>query len=139
MHRSRPLLLVEDDQIDARTVKRALLDLKVQDAVVHMPNGEEALTYLRSDINEQPCLILLDLNMPKMGGIEFLKEVKKDPTFRRIPIVVLTTSNEDRDVWGTFEHSVAGYMVKPIDYQQFVETIRTVVEYWALSVVPAAI
>lgn len=139
MHRSRPLLLVEDDQIDARTVKRALLDLKVQDAVVHMPNGEEALTYLRSDINEQPCLILLDLNMPKMGGIEFLKEVKKDPTFRRIPIVVLTTSNEDRDVWGTFEHSVAGYMVKPIDYQQFVETIRTGIEYWALSVVPAAI
>jgi CheY-like chemotaxis protein len=139
MHRSRPLLLVEDDQIDARTVKRALLDLKVQDAVVHMPNGEEALTYLRSGINEQPCLILLDLNMPKMGGIEFLKEVKKDPTFRRIPIVVLTTSNEDRDVWGTFEHSVAGYMVKPIDYQQFVETIRTVVEYWALSVVPSAV
>jgi CheY-like chemotaxis protein len=139
MHRSRPLLLVEDDQIDARTVKRALLDLKVQDAVVHMPNGEEALTYLRSGINEQPCLILLDLNMPKMGGIEFLKEVKKDPTLRRIPIVVLTTSNEDRDVWGTFEHSVAGYMVKPIDYQKFVETIRTVVEYWALSVVPTAV
>jgi CheY-like chemotaxis protein len=139
MHRSRPLLLIEDDQVDARTVKRALLELKIQDAVVHMPNGEEALTYLRSGINEQPCLILLDLNMPKMGGIEFLREVKQDSTLRRIPIVVLTTSNEDRDVWGTFEHSVAGYMVKPIDYQKFVETIRTVVEYWALSVVPMAV
>ena len=139
MHRSRPLLLVEDDQVDARTVKRALTELNIQDSVVHMPNGEEALAYLRSGVNEQPCLILLDLNMPKMNGIEFLREVKKDPSLRRIPIVVLTTSNEDRDVWGTFEHSVAGYMVKPIDYKEFVETIHTITEYWSLSVVPAGI
>jgi CheY-like chemotaxis protein len=139
MHRSRPLLLVEDDQVDARTVKRALVELNIQDSVVHMPNGEEALAYLRSSVNEHPCLILLDLNMPKMNGIEFLKEVKKDPSLRRIPIVVLTTSKEDRDVWGTFEHSVAGYMVKPIDYKKFVETIHTITKYWSLSVVPAGI
>ena len=139
MHRSRPLLLVEDDQVDARTVKRALVELNIQDSVVHMPNGEEALAYLRSGVNEHPCLILLDLNMPKMNGIEFLKEVKKDPSLRRIPIVVLTTSKEDRDVWGTFEHSVAGYMVKPIDYKKFVETIHTITEYWSLSVVPAGV
>jgi CheY-like chemotaxis protein len=139
MHRSRPLLLVEDDQVDARTVKRALTELNIQDSVVHMPNGEEALAYLRSGVNEQPCLILLDLNMPKMNGIEFLREVKKDPSLRRIPIVVLTTSNEDRDVWGTFEHSVAGYMVKPIDYRKFVEILHTITEYWSLSVVPAGI
>jgi CheY-like chemotaxis protein len=137
MLKSRPLLLVEDDQVDARTVKRALGELNIQDAVVHMPNGEEALAYLRSGVNEQPCLILLDLNMPKMNGIEFLREVKKDPSLRRIPIVILTTSNEDRDVLGTFEHSVAGYMVKPIDYQKFVQTIHTITDYWSLSVVPA--
>jgi CheY-like chemotaxis protein len=136
MQKSRPLLLVEDDQVDARTVKRALTELNIQDSVVHMPNGEEALAYLRSGVNEQPCLILLDLNMPKMNGHEFLKEVKKDPALRRIPIVVLTTSSEDRDVLGTFEYSVAGYMVKPIDYQKFVETIHTIADYWSLSVVP---
>jgi len=139
MHKSRPLLLVEDDQVDARAVKRALDDLNMADSVVHLPNGEEALAYLRSGVNERPCLILLDLNMPRMNGIEFLREVKNDPSLRRIPIVVLTTSREDRDVLGTFEHSVAGYMVKPIDYPKFVQTIQAIAEYWSLSVLPAGV
>jgi CheY-like chemotaxis protein len=139
MQKSRPLLLVEDDQIDARSVKRALEDLNMADSMVHLSNGEEALEYLRSGVNELPCLILLDLNMPKMNGIEFLKEVKKDPGLRRIPIVVLTTSREDRDVMGTFEHSVAGYMVKPIDYQKFVKTVHTITDYWSLSVLPSEV
>ena len=137
MHKSRPLLLVEDDQVDARAVKRALGDLNMADSVVHLPNGEEALAYLRSGVNERPCLILLDLNMPRMNGIEFLREVKNDPSLRRIPIVVLTTSREDRDVLGTFEQSIAGYMVKPIDYPRFVKTIKAITEYWSLSVLPA--
>ena len=139
MHKSRPLLLVEDDQIDARAVKRALEDLNMADSMVHMTNGVEALEYLRSGVNELPSLILLDLNMPKMSGIEFLKEIKNDPRLRRIPIVVLTTSQEDRDVMGTFEHSVAGYMVKPLDYQRFVKTVNTITDYWALSVLPSEI
>lgn len=136
MHKSRPLLLVEDDQVDARAVKRALSDLNSADFVVHLPDGEQALGYLRSAVNERPSLILLDLNMPRMNGIEFLKEVKKDASLRRIPIVVLTTSTEDRDVLGTFEYSVAGYMVKPIDYPKFVQTIQAITEYWSLSVLP---
>ena len=136
MRKSRPLLLVEDDQVDARAVKRALSDLNSADFVVHLPDGEQALGYLRSGVNERPSLILLDLNMPRMNGIEFLKEVKKDASLRRIPIVVLTTSTEDRDVLGTFEYSVAGYMVKPIDYPKFIQTIRAITEYWSLSVLP---
>jgi len=137
MQKTRPLLLVEDDNVDALTVKRALEDIGVVDSLVHLKNGEEALDYLRSEVNELPCLILLDLNMPKMNGIEFLQEAKKDERIRKIPVVILTTSQEDRDIMGTFRHSVAGYMVKPIDYDRFVETIRAISEYWALSMLPA--
>jgi len=139
MHKSRPLLLVEDDQVDARTIKHALDDLNIAESVVHVTNGEEALEYLRSAVNKRPCLILLDLNMPKMNGIEFLKEVKNDPLLRRIPIVVLTTSSEDDDILGTFQYSVAGYMLKPIDYREFVDTIHTITKYWSLSVLPVGV
>jgi len=139
MHKSRPLLLVEDDQVDARTIKHALDDLNIAESVVHVTNGEEALEYLRSEVNKRPCLILLDLNMPKMNGIEFLKEVKNDPLLRRIPIVVLTTSSEDDDILGTFQYSVAGYMLKPIDYREFVDTIHTITKYWSLSVLPVGV
>jgi len=132
-------LLVEDDQVDARTIKHALDDLNIAESVVHVTNGEEALEYLRSAVNKRPCLILLDLNMPKMNGIEFLKEVKNDPLLRRIPIVVLTTSSEDDDILGTFQYSVAGYMLKPIDYREFVDTIHTITKYWSLSVLPVGV
>ena len=139
MPKSRPLLLVEDDQIDARTVRRALEELGVADSMVHLTNGEEAMDYLRSAVNETPCLILLDLNMPRMNGVELLREIKGDPALRQIPVVVLTTSNEDRDVLGTFEHSVAGYMVKPLDYRRFVQTLHAITEYWSLSVLPTEV
>ncbi len=136
MFKMKPLLLVEDDEVDAMTVKRSLEENGVVDRVVHMTNGEDALAYLRSEVNETPCLILLDLNMPKMGGIEFLEEAKKHPSIRRIPIVVLTTSDEGRDVLGSFEHSVAGYMVKPVQYPEFAKTIEAISDYWALSLLP---
>ena len=139
MHKSRPLLLVEDDQIDARTVRRALEELGISDSMVHLTSGEAAMDYLRSAVNKTPCLILLDLSMPRMNGIEFLREIKGDLALRRIPVVVLTTSTEDRDVLGTFEHSVAGYMVKPFNYQKFVLTLRAITEYWSLSVLPAEV
>ena len=133
MRDSRPILLVEDDSIDAMTVERALKDLKVTNQLVHTTDGEEALQYLRDESNKKPCLILLDLNMPKMNGIEFLKVVKADETLKGIPIVVLTTSKEDRDVIESFKLSVAGYMLKAVDYKKFVETIRTIDLYWTLS------
>jgi CheY-like chemotaxis protein len=129
-------MLVEDDQVDARTVRRALADVGGVDAVIHLTNGEDALHYLRDSANEKPCIILLDLNMPKMNGFEFLSEIKKDPAIRRIPVVVLTTSKENRDISGTFKHSIAGYMVKPIHYEEFVHTIQAISEYWALSLLP---
>ena len=126
-------MLAEDDSVDAMTVKRSLKDLRVTNQLVHTSNGEEALEYLRNENNAKPCLILLDLNMPKMNGIEFLKVVKADDLLKRIPVVVLTTSREEQDIVESFKLSVAGYMVKAIDYKKFVETIRTINLYWTLS------
>jgi CheY-like chemotaxis protein len=136
MRNSRPILLVEDDHLDAMIVKRALSDLKVTNELVHMTNGEEALEYLRSEASKKPCLILLDLNMPKTNGVEFLRIVKADEVLKRTPVVVLTTSTEEQDVIETFKLSVAGYIVKPVDYMRFVEAMRTVSLYWTLSELP---
>lgn len=136
MRDSRPVLLVEDDTIDAMTVRRAFRDLKVTNPLVHTVNGEEALAYLRDAAKDKPCLILLDLNMPKMNGIEFLTVAKADPVLKKIPVVVLTTSSEERDVVESFRLSVAGYIIKPVDYRNFVEAIRTINVYWTLSEMP---
>ena len=132
-----PILLVEDDTVDAMTVKRALRDLKVGNPVAHVTNGEEALVYLKDQAKPAPCLILLDINMPKMNGIELLKAIKTDPDLQKIPVVMLTTSTNDRDIIQSFHLSAAGYMIKPVDYHQFVETIRTIDTYWRLSRVPS--
>jgi len=136
MRTLKPVLLVEDDHVDAMTVKRAFSDLKVTNPLIHKLNGEEALEYLRGEGGQNPCIILLDLNMPKMNGIEFLKIAKADDELKKIPVVVLTTSKNDEDKVETFELSVAGYMVKPTDYRKFVETIRAIDLYWTLSELP---
>jgi CheY-like chemotaxis protein len=136
MRNSKPILLVEDDRVDAMTVERALKDLNVTNLLVHTLNGEEALNHLRTENNGSPCVILLDLNMPKMNGVEFLKAVKDDDVLKSIPIVVLTTSKEEHDVVESFKLSAAGYIVKPVDYKKFVEAMRTVNIYWTLSELP---
>jgi len=136
MQNTRPILLVEDDIVDALTVKRALEDLNVTNLLVHKLNGEEALEYLRAENNGRPCVILLDLNMPKMNGFEFLKVVKADSVLKRIPVVVLTTSDEEQNVLESYDLGVAGYIVKSAIYKQFVEAMRTVNMYWTLNALP---
>ena len=136
MRTKKPILLVEDDYVDAETVKRALKDIKVTNSLHLAGNGEEALDFLRNRKNGKPCIILLDLNLPKMNGIEFLEIAKKDEYLKRIPVVVLTTSMDEQDIVDSFNFSVAGYMIKPVDYLQFVETIRTLDVYWTLSELP---
>jgi CheY-like chemotaxis protein len=136
MRNSKPILLVEDDRVDAMTVKRALKDLNVTNLLVHTLNGEEALNHLTAEGNNSPCIILLDLNMPKMNGIEFLKVVKANDELKKIPVVVVTTSHEEQDIVESFKHSVAGYISKSTDYKKFVEAIRTVNLYWTLSELP---
>ena len=133
MKNNEPILLVEDDKVDAMTVTRALNEIKVKNKLVIVENGEEALEYLRNPDNEKPCIILLDLNMPKMNGIEFLKVAKHEEGIKSIPVVVLTTSKADQDRLDTFKFSVAGYMIKPVNYMQFVDTVKTIKLYWTLS------
>ena len=136
MRSSKPILLVEDDQVDAMTVKRALKEIKVTNRLDIVNDGEEALTFLKNSENKKPSIILLDLNMPKMNGIEFLKIAKKDESLKKIPVVVLTTSKEDQDKVDSFNLGVAGYMIKPVDYRKFVEVVRTIDLYWTLSELP---
>ena len=136
MKNKRPILLIEDDKVDVMTVSRALKDIHVTNKLDVAGDGIEALEMLRDPQREKPCIILLDLNMPRMNGLEFLKEVKKDEILRRIPVVVLTTSEEEQDRVGSFDLGVAGYMIKPVDYQQFVEVVRTIDLYWTLSELP---
>jgi CheY-like chemotaxis protein len=137
MRSAKPLLLVEDNPDDAMIVKRALGDLGMAEELIHVPDAEQALTYLRSAANPKPAVILLDLDLPGMGGAELLKTIKANPSLAEIPVVVLSTSDERRDVLDSFDLSVAGYIVKPADYASLVETVKIIQDYWSLNYLPA--
>ena len=136
MRGDRPVLLVEDGRVDVMTVKRAFKDLNIANTLEIAGNGEEALAHLRSPENVKPCAILLDLNMPRMNGVEFLRVAKQDDRLRSIPVVVLTTSKEEQDKVDSFDLGVSGYIVKPVEYMSFVEAVRTIDLYWTLSELP---
>lgn len=135
------LLLVDDDEIDVMTVQRAFKKNNITNELFVATNGLEALAMLRGN-GEPPVvplsrrLILLDLNMPKMGGIEFLRELRADPELRPTPVIVLTTSNEDKDKVEAYNLNVAGYIVKPVTFTKFVEAVATLNKYWTLSEMP---
>lgn len=122
--------------VDAMTVRRAIKELRIANPLQHVENGEEALAYLNDPNQDRPCLILLDLNMPVMNGIEFLQVAKADPELKRTPVVALTTSDEQADKVESFDLGVAGYMRKPVEYRQFVEIMRTIDAYWTISESP---
>ena len=134
--KNKPFLLVEDDKVDAMTVKRALKELQIPNQLNVTTNGEEALEYLQNSVNELPIIILLDLNMPKMNDIEFLMVMKQDPNMKKIPVVVLTTSQEEQDKIESYNLGVAGYVHKPVDYSQFVDAMRIINQYWNISELP---
>lgn len=130
---NRPILLIEDDLVDQMTVKRAFKELKVINELLVANNGEEGLEVLKDETKDRPGIILLDLNMPKMNGIEFLQEVKNYKEFKTIPVIVLTTSKHEKDKVESFNLGVSGYMVKPVDYEQFLEIIKSIRKYWSFS------
>jgi CheY-like chemotaxis protein len=126
----KPILLVEDDLVDASTAKQALADLRVKNPIIHKTDGEEALDYCRNPENTAPAMILLDLNMPKISGVELLQIIKKDPLFQHIPVVVLTVSKYEQDKIDTFDLGVAGYVIKAVDYDDFLRGMDIIVRYW---------
>ena len=138
-----PILLVEDDVLDAKSVERAFRLNGIQNPLHICPNGEAALEYLRERVEHSagdeeptPRLILLDINMPVMNGIEFLVAYKGDDTLRHIPAVVLTTSNEENDRLSAYQNGIAGYIVKPVDFEAFREVIRRFARYWSVCEMP---
>ncbi len=131
MKSTSTILLIEDDVVDVMTVRRAMQELKLPNPLRVASNGEEGLAVLRDPDQPAPGLILLDLNMPRMNGIEFLRIVKRDEQLRRLPVVVLTTSKEENDRLNSFELGVAGYIIKPVEYRKFVEVMRSIEQYWS--------
>ncbi len=132
------ILLVEDDEVDVMTVKRAFAKNNISNPLYVAHNGIEALEMLREadHIPAQRRLILLDVNMPKMNGIELLRELRADPTLQPACVVMMTTSNEERDRIEAFKLNVAGYLLKPVTFQQFAEVMSTINKYWALMEMP---
>lgn len=136
------ILLVEDDEVDVMNVKRAFKKYQITNPLYVASNGVEALTMLRSQDGQAPevpatrRLILLDLNMPKMNGLEFLHEVRQDSELKRTPIIVLTTSDEDKDRIEAYNLNVAGYILKPVTFLRFAETMAALNKYWTLCEMP---
>lgn len=138
--RKRPILLVEDDIVDVKTVRRAFEHHEIANPLHVAKDGAHALAFLRREGEyadaEHPAIILLDLNLPVMNGIEFLRVAKSDEQIKKLPVVVLTTSHEESDIVESYRLGVAGYIVKPVDFGKFLHAVRVFDLYWALSELP---
>ena len=124
------ILLIEDSHQDAELAIRALKKSNLANHLLHLEDGQDAIDYLFDDNNEMPRLILLDLKMPKVDGLEVLRRLKGDPVKRTIPVVVLTSSKEERDIVETYKLGVNAYIVKPVDFDQFVKAVTQVGLFW---------
>jgi CheY-like chemotaxis protein len=139
--RALTILLVEDDQLDVMNVQRAFRKNNISNPLFVAGNGIEALEMLRGQgpgphVPPHRRIVLLDLNMPKMGGIEFLRELRKDPELSALTVIILTTSDEDRDKVEAYKLNVAGYILKPVTLQAFVEIMATLNKYWTVNELP---
>lgn len=128
------ILLIEDNAADVRLTREALKDAQVATALHVVPDGVEALAYLRHEgayaAEPRPHVILLDLNLPRMDGRELLAHVKADPGLRRIPVVILTTSQAEQDILRTYDLHANCYITKPVDLDQFLGVMRLVEAFW---------
>ncbi|VAX07059.1 Two-component transcriptional response regulator, LuxR family [hydrothermal vent metagenome] len=135
------ILLVEDDEVDVMSIQRAFSKNHITNPVHVAGNGLEALAMLRGTdgqekLNPMPKIILLDINMPKMNGIEFLKELRSDADLRSISVFVLTTSDEEKDRMAAYDMNVAGYILKPVEPGKFMEAVKTLDVFWSLIELP---
>ena len=132
MSKSLNILLIEDDAIEVMKFNRVLSTLDVKHKIVEANNGEEALAIL--EVKEViPDIIILDLNMPKINGIEFLTILKADEYLKYIPAIILTTSNNRKDVLECYRIGIAGYLLKPLKYDDYIDRIKRLIEYWSCN------
>jgi len=135
---SNPILLVEDNPMDVDLTKRALRRRRTGDEIIVARDGEEALDYLycrghfKTRAGSNPSVLLLDLKLPKVDGLEVLQQVKSDEKLRMIPVVVLTSSREERDMVASYKLGVNAYVVKPVDFHEFVNAIKELGIFWAI-------
>lgn len=131
---SRPLniLLVEDDAIEVMKFNRVVKNLEIKHTVTEANNGEEALNILK-DRQVNPDIIILDLNMPKVNGLEFLKIIKQDDVRRYIPTIMLTTSTNYTDIKECYQNGIAGYVVKPLKHDEYMSSTKKLIEYWSTN------
>lgn len=134
------ILLVDDDKVDAMAVRRSFANLRIANPMIEARNGIEALARLRGESGYErvptPCLVLLDLNMPRMGGLEFLEELRADPVLQRTVVFVMTTSAAEEDRTRAYNKNVAGYLLKHRPGQSFLESISMLESYWRVVEFP---
>lgn len=128
------ILMVEDNPSDVRLTREAFKDAKVRNRMHVAVDGEDAMAYLRQEGRHRdalkPDLILLDLNLPKKNGREVLAEIKADPELKRIPVVILTTSDDEKDIFTAYDLHVNAYIKKPVDLDQFIKIVEAVEDFW---------
>jgi CheY-like chemotaxis protein len=138
MGKTVEILLVEDNPADARLVMEVFKDFKINNKLYHVKDGVEAMNYLHQEGEyidvSKPDLILLDLNLPRKDGREVLKEIKEDETLKCIPVVILTTSSAEDDVLKTYCNHANCYIIKPVDFDQFINVIQSIESFWLTMV-----
>jgi len=137
MAKIRTILLAEDNPKDVELTLEAMAENNLANNIIVVKDGVEALEYLRCQgkfklrKTGNPALILLDIKMPRMDGIETLRNIRSDATLKRIPVVVLTSSSEEKDLFDTYDSGVNAYVVKPVGFQQFIEAVKQIGVFWA--------
>jgi two-component system response regulator len=128
---TRSILLVEDNDDDAELTIRAFREAQIPNPIDRERDGVDALDHL-SARSELPAVVLLDLRLPRLDGIAVLKAIRADPRMKHLPVVLLTSSNHDRDRWNAYEHHANSFVQKPVDYDEFVDTARQIGRYWSM-------
>lgn len=125
------ILLIEDDLIEVMKLKRVIKTLELSHTLIEAQNGKDAIEMLQDGENIRPDIIFLDLNMPKINGIEFLKIVKSNESLKYIPTIILTTSNNKKDLMECYKIGIAGYILKPLKYEMYLDKIEKTLAYWS--------
>jgi CheY-like chemotaxis protein len=131
------ILLVEDNPDHTELITRVLNNHRIPNRIIHVADGEAALHYLRRqapytdpETNPSPHIVLLDLQLPRLGGLEVLQAIKTDPTFRHLPVVIVTTSRMESDIRLAYQFHANSYLVKPVDFEQFIRMMNDLGDYW---------